>query len=109
MMKKKQRRKFEKSFKLEVVKRSIGKITINELSEELDIKAATISRWRREFFDSGEIESFQGNGHESLTAEQKEIRRLSSALREKELELEILKKAINIFSKKDKVSTNSFK
>ena len=98
---KKTRRKFEKSFKLEVVKRSLGTASVKELSEELDIQESVIRRWRKEFTDAGEAQSFPGNGKEVLTEEQKEIRCLNKALKEKELELEILKKAIRIFSKKD--------
>lgn len=103
---KKTRRKFDKEFKLEIVKRSLGNISLKELSEDTTISIATISRWRREFIDTGEQLSFPGNGVESLTEDQKENRRLKKALREKELELEILKKAISIFSKKDRISTN---
>lgn len=104
---KKTRRKFDKAFKLEVVKRSLGEISVKDLSIELDINVVTISRWRKEFIDSGEELSFPGNGIEAKTDEQKEIDRLNAALKEKELELEILKKAISIFSKKDRINTNS--
>jgi transposase len=105
-MMKKTRRKFDRTFKLEVVKRSLSEISVKELSEELGISTPTISRWRREFIDSGEDVSFPGKGRETLTDEQREIKRLTKDLKEKELELEILKKAISIFSKKDRISTN---
>ena len=104
---KKTRRKFDKSFKLEVVNRSLEGISVKQLSEELEISVPTISRWRKEFLDSGENLSFPGNGKESLTEDQKENRRLRKALKDKELELEILKKAISIFSKKDRITTDS--
>lgn len=106
-MMKKTRRKFNKTFKLEVVKRSLEETTIKALSEELDIHPAVISKWRKQFIDVGEQGIFPGNGIEQLTEEEKEIRRLKSALKDKELELEILKKAIGIFSKKDRTSINS--
>ncbi|MBT8189024.1 MAG: transposase [Bacteroidia bacterium] len=102
----KRRRKFDKAFKLEVVKRSLTDISLKELSEDLQIHPNMISRWRKQYLDQGEDLSFPGNGIESMSEEQKEIKRLNKALREKELELEILKKAINIFSKKDRISTN---
>jgi len=101
-MMRKTRRKFDKQFKLEVVQRSLDGITIKSLSADLGIQVGTISRWRKEFLDSGDVLSFPGNGKESLTEEQKETRRLKKALAEKELELEILKKAISIFSKRDR-------
>ena len=106
---KRTRRTFDKQFKLEVVKRSLGDITLKELSEELGIHLGVISRWRNEFLDAGEDLSFPGNGNEQLSEEQKEIARLNKSLKEKDLELEILKKAIGIFSKKDRISTNSSK
>jgi len=105
----KKRRTFDKAFKLEVVKRSLEEITVKELSKELDIHPAVITRWRKQFLATGEELSFPGKGNESLTEEQKEIKRLKQALGDKELELEILKKAINIFSKKDGISTNSLR
>lgn len=101
----KRRRTFDKAFKLEVVKRSLGDISLAELSEELGIHPGQISNWRKKYLDQGEELSFPGNGNEVLTEDQKENKRLRKALKEKELELEILKKAINIFSKKDSIST----
>lgn len=100
------RRKFDKQFKLEVVQRNLDGVTVKELSEELAINMGTIFRWRKEFLETGQGLSFPGNGKEALTDEQKETRRLKKALAEKELELEILKKAISIFSKKDRTFTN---
>jgi len=105
-MMKKIKRTFDKEFKLEVVKRSLDNVSVKELSKELDIHVGVISRWRKEFLESGEVLSFPGKGKESLSPEEVENRRLTKALREKELELEILKKAISIFSKKDRTSTD---
>ena len=103
------RRTYTKSFKLDVVKRSLEVEEIKSLSEELDIHSNTISRWRREFLQTGEDLSFPGKGVESLTEEQKEIKRLKSELEDSKLELEILKKAISIFSKSDAKSTSSLR
>jgi|AntRauTorcE11898_2_1112593.scaffolds.fasta_scaffold15821_1 transposase len=109
-MMKKARRKYDKSFKLEVVRRSLEETTIQALADELDIHPSVIGKWRKKFLDTEDQQVlFSGNGNESLTEEQKKIKQLQSALRDKDLELEILKKAISIFSKKDRVSTNSFK
>ena len=103
---KKTRRTFDKEFKLEVVRRSLEEVTVKELAEELEISAGVISRWRKELLDTGEQLSFPGKGKQVLTEEQEEIKRLNKALKEKELELEILKKAIGIFSKKGRTSTS---
>jgi transposase-like protein len=97
----KTRRKFEKSFKLEVVQRSLEGISVRQLSEELGIHVGVISRWRKQFLNTGAELSFPGHGIEALTQEQKEIRRLRQELADAKLETQILKKAIRIFSKSD--------
>jgi transposase len=104
-MMKKTRRTYDREYKLEVVRRSLEEIPVKELGKELGIHPAIISRWRKEFLDTEDQEViFPGKGKELVSQEQEEIRRLNKALNEKELE--ILKKAIGIFSKKDKISTN---
>nr|MBS0036765.1 transposase [Saprospiraceae bacterium] len=109
-MMKKTRRKFDKSFKLEVVRRSLEETTVKALADELDIHPAVISKWRKGFLDTEDQQVlFTGNGNESLTDEQRKIKELQSALKDKDLEVEILKKAISIFSKRDNISTNSYK
>ena len=107
---KKTRRKYDKAFKLEVVKRSLEETTVKELAEELEIHPAVISRWRKQFLDAEDTQLlFPGQGVEALSEDQKRIKDLEAALKDKELELEILKKAIGIFSKKDRTSTGSSK
>ena len=102
----KRRRKFEKSFKLEVVQRSLEGITLKELSAELGIHESVIARWRRQYLSTGE-KSFPGNGVELISDEEKEIRQLKKELAEAKFETQILKKAIRIFSKSDGRSLNS--
>lgn len=102
------RRKFSKEFKLEIVNRSLEEhSSVIEVSKEYGIHVNTLSRWRREFLSSGEASSFPGKGNEQLSAEEKEIRHLKKQLQEAELERDILKKAIHVFSKRDGRSTNS--
>jgi transposase len=105
------RRHYDKAFKLEVVKRTLEGTPVKSIAEELDISPVVISRWRKQFLvaQSEEKQVFPGKGNESLTEEQKKIKKLEKALKDKELELEILKKAIGIFSKKDRTSTGSSK
>ena len=76
------------------------------LAKELDIKVGLIYRWRREFLDKGEG-SFPGNGKPKHTPEEAEIARLKKALKDTEMERDILKKAISIFSKNDGKYSNS--
>ena len=46
--------------------------------------------------------SFPGNGNKIMSAEEQEIARLKKQLKEAELEKDILKKALGIFSSPDK-------
>lgn len=102
------RRKFSKEHKLEIVNRSLEEdSSVIEVSEAYGIHVNTLSRWRREFLSSGEAVSFPGNGNEQLSPEEREIKKLKKKLQEAELERDILKKAIHVFSKKDGKYTNS--
>lgn len=100
------RRKFNREFKLRAIELSYERESIRELAQELEIRPELIYRWRSEF-KADKSGSFPGEGNESLSPEQLENRRLTKALRDKELELEILKKAIGIFSVRDGKSINS--
>lgn len=80
--------------------------TVKEVAEELGLKEDLIRRWKREFYkyDSG---SFSGHGNSNMTEEQKEIARLNKELKEAQLERDILKKAVSIFSRGDNKYSNS--
>ncbi len=71
--------------------------SVVEICRELDIPTSVLSRWRREYDELGK-NSFPGKGNPKLTDEQKEIAELRKRLRDAELERDILKKAIAIFS-----------
>lgn len=101
----KERKNYEKEFKLMAVElMNSGKTSI-DVGEELDIAPDLVRRWRREYlkFNSG---SFSGNGVPNMTPEQKEIVKLKKELADAKLDAEILKKAISIFSKKDRTNTS---
>ena len=72
----------------------------NEIGRELGIPGDMVRRWSREFALTG-ASSFTGNGKPVLTAEQREIAELRKALKEAQIERDILKKAVSIFSKSD--------
>ncbi|WP_337833474.1 transposase [Flavobacterium kingsejongi] len=55
-------------------------------------------KWRKELQEFGEG-SFPGKGNLKLTPEQEKIHELEKKLKDAELERDILKKAIGIFSK----------
>jgi len=99
-MKKRERRSFDKAFQLVVVVLHKSGKTSREIGRELEISADTVRRWSREHAAAGEF-SFAGNGKAIMTPEQKVITQLKKALKEAEIERDILKKAVGIFSKSD--------
>ena len=103
---KKEKKTYDKSFKIMVVELAKSKGSIPETAKELGIAQDLIRRWTRESKRKGDA-SFSGHGIPSLTDEQKEIERLKRELREVQIERDILKKAVSIFSKSDGKSSNS--
>jgi len=100
------RRKYDREFKQMVVELSNARDDISVLAKELDIGVDLIYRWRREAEDHAE-ESFPGNGKQLLSDEQKKISQLEKELKDIQMERDILKKAVGIFSKNDGKYSNS--
>ena len=93
----KNRRKYDKTFKLEVLKMiQQSDKTIKSIAQELGIHPGVISRWRKEF-RKHETDAFPGKGHQ--TPEDEEIRRLRKELADIKEERDILKKAVAFFAK----------
>ena len=92
------RKIYDKTFKEKAVQLSYDRKNISELSRELGITAPQLYKWRKEFEEFGEG-SFPGKGNLKLTPEQEKIHELEKRLKDAELERDILKKAIGIFSK----------
>src|SRR3989337_1196978 len=99
------RSKFDKEFKLMTVELSRTRENMNELAKELGIRVELIYRWRTDFLDKG-AGSFPGPGKAKHTPEEAEIAKLKKQLRDVEMERDILKKAISIFSRGDGKSTS---
>lgn len=99
-MSKRQRRQYDREFKLQTVEMSKTCDNIVELARDLGLRPELIYRWRSEF-EANPKHSFPGEGNKSLSPEEAEVLRLRKALSEKEMELEILKKALGIFSRRD--------
>ena len=95
------KRQYDRAFKERAVKLSYERDNIKTLASELGIRAERIYKWRAEYVEHGES-SFQGHGVERLSDEGKRVKELEKKLKNTELELEILKKAIAVFSKIDK-------
>lgn len=91
-------RVFDDEFKRMAVELSRLKSSVKEAAQELDIDASRLSKWRNNpQFNGGKILMDVAG----LSPEQMEIRRLKKALKNAELERDILKKAVGIFSKGD--------
>lgn len=95
------KRHFSKEFKSEAVRLSYQRENIKDLADELGIQVARIYKWRAAARTPDTITT------SVVKAEDQEIKRLRKQLRNAELELEILKKAVHIFSKSDGKFTNS--
>ncbi|MDO8317436.1 MAG: transposase [Flavobacterium sp.] len=92
------RKIYDKAFKEKAVQLSYDRINVSELARELGVTAPQLYKWRKEFEEFGEG-SFPGKGNLKLTPEQEKIHELEKRLKDAELERDILKKAIGIFSK----------
>ena len=103
---KKERRHYDKEFKLMAVELCHSGKPPKEVAEELGIKPDLVCRWKREHEQYREG-SFSGHGVAKMTSEQKEITRLKKELRDAQIERDILKKAVSIFSRSDGRNTNS--
>ena len=97
-----QRRKYDSDFKRNavVLTEEPGR-TIGSVAENLGISKDLLYRWRRELRAKDEI-AFPGNGREALTIHQQKIRDLEKKLKDAEMERDILKKAMAIFSRAPK-------
>jgi len=102
----KERRSYDKEFKLMAVELQQSGKSSTEVGIDLGIAPDLVRRWVREYkqYNQG---SFSGQGIPNMTPEEKEIFKLKKELADAKLETEILKKAIGIFSKKDGINTNS--
>lgn len=95
------RRKYSKAEKLEIVKQSLDEdVHVTDLADRYGISPNTIYNWRSKYYKEQSIEP-TGQGVKQMTESEREIARLKKQLREAQLERDILKKAINIFSKGD--------
>lgn len=94
----KERRSYPKEFKIDAVQywKSSG-LNREEAAKKLGITdGSALSRWAREQKLKGDS-AFPGNG--KLTGKDAEIAQLKKQLRDTEIERDILKKAVGIFSR----------
>ena len=99
-MEKKKMRRFDKEFKISAVKMvSESGHSMAEVARSLDINVNVLYNWKKKYAGDG-AKAFVGTGH--LT----ELSALRKKLREVEMERDILKKAVGIFSKEDQNGTD---
>jgi transposase len=91
------RKCYDKQFKRRAVELMAERKNTTQLSKELGVSPAGLYRWKKELAEFKEG-SFPGNGNLKQTEEQKKIAELKHALADAQLERDILKKAIGIFS-----------
>lgn len=95
-------KRYSKSFREKAVKLSYQRDNIKDLADELGIKVQNLYRWRIQ-----EQESTHPTGKQKAKKEELvELKRIKKELKDTQLELEILKKAVHIFSKSDGKSIN---
>jgi transposase len=94
------RRSYDRAFKVEAVRlsREPGR-TVAGTARDLGINENMLHRWRRQFGQDSES-AFPGKGH--LKPEQAELGRLRRELADVTEERDILKKAMGIFSRRQR-------
>mgnify|MGYP003530963580 FL=1 len=90
-------RKFDASFKLEVVKMIKDQdMSIGQVCRDLDLGETAVRRWVQQY----EAEQLGGAGiGKPLTSEQQRIRQLEQQIRELKMDNDILKKATAFFAR----------
>ncbi|MBZ0165678.1 MAG: transposase [Candidatus Omnitrophica bacterium] len=95
------KKRFDRDFKVSAVKMvTEGGHKATEVARSLGIHPNQLYNWKKKFSDQGD-KAFPGKGH--LT----ELAALRRQLREVEMERDILKKAVGIFSKQNDNGMNS--
>ncbi|MFA7229282.1 MAG: transposase [Melioribacteraceae bacterium] len=89
----KERRKFSEEYRQDVINMlKTGEKTVREVSRELGIAEQVIYRWNKRYRG-------KTNQEEKVSDQERELRELRSKLADVTEERDILKKAVNIFSK----------
>ena len=99
-----QKNYYSKEFKENAVKLSYERTNIKELADELGVDVQRIYKWRKGIGNKSTSRVSSGATTDSGSAT--EIKRLKKELKDAQLELAILKKAVHIFSKSDGNTTS---
>ncbi|MCL2417101.1 MAG: transposase [Bacteroidales bacterium] len=101
MEKRRKNRKYDRHFKEEAVKLGVERGNLSSVARELGLDPKMLRRWKLEYEEFKEG-SFQGSGTSRMTDIQKENQRLKKENYKQKMELEILKKALDIISASDR-------
>ncbi len=91
----KEKKHYDENFKLHIVELYEAGQTRADLAKEYHLHPTSVSNWIKFYQHSGSF-----HAKDNLTEEQKRIRELESQLKDKQMEIDILKKAMVIMSKK---------
>lgn len=97
MSQRRKKRVFEESFKLEMVQLYNNGVSRSQLAKDYDLTPSALGKWIKQY---NTTQSFKPE--DNLTEQDKEIMRLKKELREKEIEVDILKQAALIMGQKRK-------
>jgi len=87
---------FDREFKLQAIRMIESGQSATQVSRALGVSKNSLSEWKKRYAMEGSKAFRQGK---ILTEEQSRVRELERKLKDTQLELEILKKAVAIFSK----------
>jgi transposase len=99
LLKKKTRRKYDSSFKEDVIKMINSGRPIGELSKALGVSSSLIHRWYKATLSVSAHLGKKGTQSSTFNNANAEMERLKAELRRTEQERDILKKALGIFSR----------
>lgn len=99
------KRTYSREFKTKAVELCNHRGNLQSVAAELDVSAKNLSRWKQEY-EAGKLD---GGAKPSVakSAEQLENMALRKALRDAELERDMPKKAVAVFSKSDRQNLGS--
>ncbi len=97
------KRVYDVAFKKMAIELSEAKGSVKEAAIELGVDPGRISKWKNQHNSTG---NSRGSAI-ALSEEQKEIKRLQKELREAQMERDILKKAVSIFSRGERNGSSS--
>jgi len=95
-----ERRKYNEEFKKEAVDYYLASDkSVEEVARDLGIPYSNLKRWHAQYQKRGEL-AFPGHGKQRLTPQEEKLRKLQKELTDTQIERDILKKALGIFTKK---------